>query len=69
MKRLNTIDIIEFLDIILNPKTNGFKIASIKNFKEEAIVSYTPSEDGKEVWTDSECLFITLKDLANISMD
>lgn len=69
MKRLNTIDIIEFLDIILNPKTNGFKTVSIKNYKEKAIVDYSPSDTGKEVWTDSECLFITLKDLATLFVD
>jgi len=69
MKKLNAINIIEFLDIILNPKANGFKVVNIKNFREKAIVTYRPSNDGKEVWTDSECLFITLKDLATLFVD
>lgn len=66
MKRLNTVNVIEFLDTILNPKANGFKVVSVKNYREKAIVDYRPSDNGKEVWTDSECLFITPKDLATL---
>lgn len=60
MKRLNTVDIIKFLDTILNPKKNGFKTVSIKNYKEKALILRVARDSGKEVWTDSECLFVSM---------
>ena len=47
----NNKDFISFLDDLLDPRKNGFKVKSVGNFR----------NNGKsEVWTDSTCLMIRL---------
>jgi len=58
LKKYNTTDLLKYLDIVLNAKTNGFRKVKIENYNIEAIVSPYADENGQEVWTDSECLFV-----------
>jgi len=58
LKRYNTTDLLEYLDIILNAKANGFKKVKIENYNIKSVVSRDVRETGQEVWTDSECLFV-----------
>lgn len=60
LRKYNTTNILEYLDIILNAKTNGFQKVKIENYDIEAIVSPQVDENGHEVWTDSECLFVNM---------
>jgi hypothetical protein len=65
MKRRGTTDILEILDDIFNPKTNGIKKVTIEQYGERShITTKTDTKhSGKEVWTDSECLFINKRHL------
>ena len=58
LKRYNTTDLLEYLDIILNAETNGFKKVKIENYNIKSVVLRDVKETGQEVWTDSECLFV-----------
>jgi hypothetical protein len=42
-------NIIEFLDTLLNPKTNGFELTNIDQYKKL---------NNREIWFDAECIFI-----------
>jgi len=58
LRKYNTTNLLEYLDIVLNARTNGFKKVKIENYNVESIVSDYVRESGQEVWTDSECLFV-----------
>lgn len=58
LRKYNTTNLLEYLDIVLNARTNGFKKVKIENYNVDSIVSDYVRESGQEVWTDSECLFV-----------
>lgn len=65
MKRRGTTDIIEILDDIFNPKANGIKMVTIEQYSERSYITTKTDtkHSGKEVWTDSECLFVNKRHL------
>ena len=67
LKRYNTTDLLEYLDIILNAKANGFKKVKIENYNIKSVVSRDVRETGQEIWTDSECLFVNRLFLEKLS--
>jgi len=55
-KTKNSYNLLTIFDKILNPKKNGFRLTTINNFK----ITEKENEYGREVWTDSTCLFINI---------
>jgi len=49
-------NLLTMLDRILDPKRNKFRLTTINNFK----LTEEENKRGREVWTDSPCLFISL---------
>lgn len=60
LKKYNTTNLLEYLDIILNAETNGFKKVKIENYNIKSSITRNINETGHEVWTDSECLFVNM---------
>lgn len=58
LKKYNTTNLLEYLDIILNAKENGFKNVTIEDYNIKALVTKKVGESGQEVWTDAECLYV-----------
>jgi len=67
LKEHNTINLLEYLDNILNSKLNGFELTSIENYNIKSIITNKASDTGHELWTDAECLFVKIKYLESIN--
>jgi len=51
-------NIINYLDVLLNPKINNFKLVNINDYNKRSAIQRHPKECGCEIWTNAECLFI-----------
>ena len=60
LERQDKIDLIEFFDDILNPIANNFEVKSVSDYDIVSKIGDYPAENGREVWTDSPCLFAKL---------
>lgn len=63
LKEYNTINLLEYLDNILNSRLNGFELTSIENYNIKSIITNRASDTGHELWTDAKCLFVKMKHL------
>lgn len=60
---MNGGSLLEFLDDLFNPQTNGFKLFDTKTYNIPYIFDKDYDNKGYEVWTDGECLFTPYKQL------
>ncbi len=58
LKKYNTTNLLEYLDIILNTRENGFKNVTIEDYNIKSIITKKVGESGHELWTDAECLYV-----------
>jgi len=70
MKKRGTTNIIKILDDLFNPKANGIKKVTIEQFniRSDITTEIDDEQSGQEVWTDSDCIFITLDYLQSIKI-
>jgi len=54
-------DIINYLDVLLNPNINNFKLVNINDYNEHSEIKNYEQECGYEIWTNAECLFINFQ--------
>lgn len=68
MKKRNSTSILKILDDFFNPKINGIKKVTIEQYSERSYITTKTDtkHSGKEVWTDSECIFTKLKYLKSL---